>query len=64
MIQIGSTWYRPNSLDQLMEVMKSFNPDAKYRLVAGNTGTGKNVFETFHLIRFIFLFKIFRSVQE
>jgi len=43
-IQIGGTWYRPNSLDQLMGVMKSFNPDAKYRLVAGNTGSGNNVF--------------------
>jgi len=53
-IQIGGTWYCPNSLDQLMEVMKSFNPDAKYRLFAGNTGTGNNVsFKCLHLNRFI-----------
>jgi len=43
LFQLG-TWYRPDSLDQLMGVMKSFNPDAKYRLVSGNTGTGNSDF--------------------
>lgn len=33
-------WYRPESLDQLTELFKSFDANIKYRLVAGNTGTG------------------------
>ncbi|XP_046441655.1 indole-3-acetaldehyde oxidase-like isoform X1 [Daphnia pulex] len=33
-------WYRPESLEQLMELLSSFGGKVKYRLVAGNTGTG------------------------
>ena len=33
-------WYRPVSLDQVTSLLCSFNDYVKYRLVAGNTGTG------------------------
>jgi xanthine dehydrogenase/oxidase len=36
-------WFRPESLEQLMELLRSFDGSVKYRLVAGNTGTGKIV---------------------
>jgi xanthine dehydrogenase/oxidase len=36
-------WYRPESLEQLMELLSSLGGDVKYRLVAGNTGTGKHL---------------------
>lgn len=37
--QMGN-WYRPESLEQLTKLLKSFGERIKYRLVAGNTGTG------------------------
>ena len=33
-------WYRPESLKELTELLGSFQKGTKYRLVAGNTGTG------------------------
>ena len=39
--KIGN-WYRPESLEQLMELLRSFEGSLKYRLIAGNTGTGEN----------------------
>ena len=40
MLQLDN-WYRPDSLNQLMELLASFEGQTKYRLVAGNTATGK-----------------------
>ena len=34
-------WYRPDSLEQLVKLLAAFNNGTKYRLVAGNTATGK-----------------------
>ena len=35
-------WYRPESLEQLADILKSFHDGSiKYRLVSGNTGIGK-----------------------
>jgi len=39
MLQLDN-WYRPDSLNQLMELLASFEGQTKYRLVAGNTATG------------------------
>ena len=35
-------WLFPQSLEELLEVLKNLNDDDKYRMVAGNTGTGKS----------------------
>ena len=40
MLQLDN-WYRPDSLNQLTELLGSFDARIKYRLVAGNTATGK-----------------------
>ena len=37
-------WYMPENLDQLCAVLNQLPQGAKYRLVAGNTGTGKEAF--------------------
>lgn len=37
--QLGN-WYRPNSLEQLIKLFDTFGDNVRYRLVAGNTGTG------------------------
>ena len=34
------SWLFPQSLEELMNIFKSLNDDIKYRMVAGNTGTG------------------------
>ena len=39
MFQIDN-WYRPGSLTELTELLSTFDSQTKYRLVAGNTGTG------------------------
>ena len=44
MLQFGN-WYRPESLEQLMNLMKSFDEKLNYRLVAGNTGTGRTSYK-------------------
>lgn len=36
----GHTWYQPRSLEELRSVIKGIEADRKFRLVAGNTGTG------------------------
>jgi xanthine dehydrogenase/oxidase len=33
-------WLFPHSMDELMSILKTLPDDNKYRLVAGNTGTG------------------------
>ena len=35
-------WLFPKSLDELLDILKNLSNDDKYRLVAGNTGTGNN----------------------
>ena len=48
LFQLGN-WYRPGSLNQLMELLKSFNTSKiKYRLVAGNTGAGNHHISGLH----------------
>ena len=39
MFQMGD-WYRPSTLQQLTGLLATFDKGIKYRLVAGNTGTG------------------------
>jgi len=39
MLQLDN-WYRPDSLNQLIKLLASFDSQTKYRLVAGNTATG------------------------
>ena len=35
-----ANWLFPHSLPEVMEILKNLNDDNKYRLIAGNTGTG------------------------
>ncbi len=39
-VTLEGEWYMPETLDQLMAVLNQLPQGAKYRLVAGNTGTG------------------------
>ncbi len=41
---MGNNWLRPESLDQLVKLLGSLGNGIKYRLVAGNTGTGISTF--------------------
>jgi len=41
---MGNNWFRPESLDQLVKLLGSLGNGIKYRLVAGNTGTGISTF--------------------
>ena len=34
------SWVFPHTLEELMEILKNLSDDNKYRMVAGNTGTG------------------------
>ena len=40
----GGKWLFPQSLDELMNIFKTLPDENNYRLVAGNTGTGKSYF--------------------
>ena len=37
-------WYTPENLDDLLAVLSHLPQGCKYRLVAGNTGTGQRMF--------------------
>lgn len=41
----SGNWIKPETLEDLMAVLDDIKPDETYRLVAGNTGTGKDIFE-------------------
>lgn len=41
---MGNNWFRPESLDELVKLLRTFGNGIKYRLVAGNTGTGISTF--------------------
>ena len=46
-------WLFPKTLEELLDILKNLSNDDKYRLVAGNTGTGKLYFvelKLFYLI--------------
>ena len=36
----GEDWYTPDSLDGLLQLLDQLSSETKYRIVAGNTGTG------------------------
>ncbi len=36
-------WYMPENLEELLSVLEHLPEGTKYRLVAGNTGTGNKV---------------------
>lgn len=40
-------WYRPYSLAQLLDVLKTVGKNSKYQLVAGNTGAGETYVSCF-----------------
>ena len=33
-------WHKPSTEQELLEILSSFSPSTKYRIVGGNTGTG------------------------
>ena len=33
-------WHKPSTEQELLEILASFSPSTKYRIVGGNTGTG------------------------
>ena len=33
-------WHKPTTEQELLEILASFSPSTKYRIVGGNTGTG------------------------
>ena len=37
---LKTAWHQPSSLAELTQILASFTPETKYRLVGGNTGTG------------------------
>ena len=59
--QMGN-WYRPESLDQLMQLLKSFESKLKYRLVAGNTGTGTKICKIALIYFNLRLIDVYRSL--
>ena len=44
---IGGEWTKPNSLDELMALLDDIPQGQKYRIVAGNTGTGEDFIHPF-----------------
>ena len=43
-------WLFPKTLDELLDILKNLSNDEKYRLVAGNTGTGNEYFVELKLL--------------
>ena len=43
-------WLFPKTLDELLDILKNLSNDDKYRLVAGNTGTGNAYFVELKLL--------------
>ena len=37
----NGAWYMPQNLSELLKILKNLPDGSKYRLVGGNTGTGK-----------------------
>ena len=52
MLQMGN-WYRPESLEKLMNLTKSFEENLKCRFVAGNTGTGNTSFNSLEIPNYL-----------
>ena len=38
--QPSASWHHPTTLTELTQILGSFTPETKYRIVGGNTGTG------------------------